>query len=454
MKKLLILLTVIFCSLSAYAQEQKIRFPSSEMMTVEEIIKIIEKQTGFSVAYNEASIDRAKQFFFDSGISTVSEVFRKILNGTEYSIKVQGKIIAVVHENIEHIYTGVVRDDLGPVIGAVVMIPDNPNSAQITDIDGRFSIKANEGNVLKVTIMGYKEENILLGSKVNELDILLKSDVELLEEVVVVGYGVQKKVNLTGSVSVVDSEDLVGRTSSNTSNLLVGAVPNMNVTASNGRPGQGSTINIRGVNSISSSTGPYVLIDGVEGSIDRVNPNDIESISMLKDASSAAIYGAKAAYGVILITTKSGADGNAHVEYNGRFTFHSAAVSTDFETRGYYSAALVDMFYETYQGVRFTNYDDEDYYQLWIRRNDKTEHPDRPWTVIKNGQYYYYANMDWYNYFFDNTRPTNEHNVSVYGGNSKLNYRISAGYYHQDGVLRQGKGDSYTRYNVRTRLSS
>ena len=348
---------------------------------------------------------------------------------------------------------GQVTDESGePVIGAGVTLKGTTKGT-ITDIDGYYTIDAAAGDVLVFSSIGYVDQEVTVAIS-NLINIVLKTDNQLLEEVVVVGYGVQKKVNLTGSVSVVDSEDIVGRSSSNTSNLLVGAVPNMNVTASNGRPGQGSSINIRGVNSISSSAGPYVLIDGVEGSIDRVNPNDIESISVLKDASSAAIYGAKAAYGVILITTKSGADGKAHVEYNGRYTFHSAAVSTDFETRGYYSAALVDMFHETYQGVRFTNYDDEDYYQLWIRRNDKTEHPDRPWTVIKNGEYYYYANMDWYNYFFDDTRPTNEHNISVYGGNSKLNYRISAGYYHQDGVLNQGEGDSYTRYNVRTRLSS
>ena len=353
----------------------------------------------------------------------------------------------------EHIYKGVVRDSEGPVIGAVVTV-EGSAAAEVTGLDGDFTIKANEGSLLKVTILGYKDVQVVLGTETSGIDIVLQPDNELLDEVVVVGYGVQKKVNLTGSVSVVASEDIVGRTSSNTSNLLVGAVPNMNVTNDNGRPGDGSSINIRGVNSISSSAGPYVLVDGVEGNIDRVNPNDIESISVLKDASSAAIYGAKAAFGVILITTKSGGDGEAHVDYNGRYTFHTPAVSTDFETRGYYSAALTDLFHETYQGVRFTNYNDEDYYEMWIRRNDVTEHPDRPWTVVKDGKYRYYANMDWYNYFFDDTRPTNEHNISVYGGNAKLNYRISAGYYHQDGVLRQGLGDEYTRYNMRSRISS
>lgn len=344
-------------------------------------------------------------------------------------------------------------DETGePVIGAGVVVKGSTRGT-ITDIDGNYSISVSQGEILVFSSIGYVDQEITVGTAV-KVDVVLKSDQELLDEVVVVGYGVQKKVNLTGSVSVVNSEDLVGRSSSNTSNLLVGVVPNMNVTNDNGRPGDGSSINIRGVNSISSSAGPYVLIDGVEGSIDRVNPNDIESISVLKDASSAAIYGAKAAYGVILITTKQGKDGQTHVDYNGRFTFHSPAVKTDFETRGYYSAAIVDYFAQQLKGVRFTTYDDEDYYQLWIRRNDKTEHPDRPWVVEKNGNYAYYANMDWFNYFFDNTRPTHEHNVSVYGGTSKLNYRLSAGYYHQDGVLKTGGGDEYTRYDMRAKISS
>lgn len=447
-------MTVLLLSVAASAQNQKIRFPDQEPMTIAEVFSLIEKQTSMTVAYNDKSIDVGRTVDISAGGNTLNEVMTNVLEGTGMTVRIQGNIIAVVKEDNEHTYTGVVRDDVAPVPGAVLLLSGGGSNAEITGTDGSFAIRAKEGSILKVTLLGYKDAEIILGPKVNGIEIVLEPDTELLDEVVVVGYGVQKKVNLTGSVSVVESEDLVGRTSSNTSNLLVGAVPNMNVTNDNGRPGDGSSINIRGVNSISSNAGPYVLVDGVEGNIDRVNPNDIESISVLKDASSAAIYGAKAAYGVILITTKQGGDGETHVDYNGRFTFHSPAVSTDFETRGYYSAAITDLFHETYQGARFTNYNDEDYYELWIRRNDKVENPDRPWVVEKDGQYKYYANMDWFNYFFKNDRPTHEHNVSVYGGTQKFNYRLSAGYYHQDGILRQGKGDEYTRYNMRARLSS
>lgn len=454
MKKQLLIIAALFFSVVAFAQNQRIKFPSQESLTVLEVFNLIEKQTNMTVAYNEKSIDVGKTVSAEVSGQSLNDVLGHVLKGTGMTTKIQGNIIAIVQENNQHTYTGIVKDSAGPVPGAVFVVDGKASTAGITGVNGEFSVTAKEGSIMNVTLLGYKDADIILGHKVNNIEITLQEDTELLDEVVVVGYGVQKKVNLTGSVSVVESEDLVGRSSSNTSNLLVGVVPNMNVTNDNGRPGDGSSINIRGVNSISSSAGPYVLVDGVEGSIDRVNPNDIESISVLKDASSAAIYGAKAAFGVILITTKSGGDGEAHVDYNGRFTFHSPAVSTDYETRGYYSAALVDLFHETYQGVRFTNYNDEDYYELWIRRNDKTEHPDRPWTIVKDGKYRYYANMDWDNYFFNHTRPTHEHNVSVYGGNSKLNYRLSAGYYHQDGVLRQGKGDEYSRYNMRSRISS
>src|SRR5690606_18553954 len=138
--------------------------------------------------------------------------------------------------------------------------------------------------------------------------IVLQEENIALNEVVVVGYGTQKKVNLTGAVSVVSSDQLASRSASNVSQLLQGTVPNMNVNFSSGRPGQGGSFNIRGVNSSSADAAPLVIIDGIEGDINRVNPNDVESVTVLKDASSAAVYGARASYGVILVTTKSGKD--------------------------------------------------------------------------------------------------------------------------------------------------
>ena len=202
---------------------------------------------------------------------------------------------------------------------------------------------------------------------------------------------------------------------------------------------------------ISADAAPLTIIDGIEGDINKVNPNDVESISVLKDASAAAVYGARAAYGVILVTTKNGKIGKTNVSYNGRFSFGETTTSTDFETRGYYSAGINDMFYKTYQGVPYTHYTQEDYHELWIRRNDKVEDPSRPWVVEKNGEYKYYGNFDWYNCLFDNTRPTWEHNLTVSGGTEKVKYMLSGNYYNQKGIIRIDP-DRFKKYTFRSKI--
>lgn len=305
MKKHLILITALFFSVYAFAQGQKVNFPSAATMTVEEVISLVEQQTGMSVAYNENSLDLGRKISVQAGVRTLNEVFAQILDGTGYAIKVQEKIVAIIRERSENTYSGVVRDDIAPVPGAVVMLKENRSVAQITDLDGKFSIKAKEGEVLIVTMMGYKDAEILLGQKMDNLDIILHSDVELLTESVVVGYGVQKKVNLTGAVAAVDSKQLQDRPVSSVGQALQGVVPNLNITNPSGRPGASSNFNIRGNTSPNGGT-PLILVDGVETDLGRINSNDIASISVLKDASSAAIYGARGAFGVILVTTKGG----------------------------------------------------------------------------------------------------------------------------------------------------
>lgn len=329
--------------------------------------------------------------------------------------------------------TGTVSDSDGePLIGASVLI-EGTAIGSITDLDGKYSLNAPEGSVLVASCIGFKQEKRTVG-KSTVVDFVLSVDNELLEEVVVVGYGTQKKVNLTGAVSSVDAEDLANRKGSTLSSMLQGSIPNVNIKFSNGQAGQEGSINIRGVTSIASGTGPLVLLDGVETAMSDVNPADVESISVLKDASASAIYGSRAAFGVILITTKKGSQDEAKVTYNGSFSFGTSTTSTDFETRGYYHAYINDMFYRTYQGINYTSYTNEDYHELWLRRNDKVEDPSRPWVVEKDGEYKYYGNFDWYNMLYDNTRPTHSHNVTVSGGTSKVRYLMSGSYFNQKGV--------------------
>ena len=233
-----------------------------------------------------------------------------------------------------------------PIIGAAVML-QGTTIGNTTDVDGRFSLDVPEGDAsILVTCLGYVDQNINVPANTSDITVILQEDNLMLEETVVVGYGVQKKVNLTGSISVVGSEELENRINHSVTNMLQGAAAGVNVTTSSGKPGSSGSINIRGTNSINSAE-PLVVIDGVtgdSGDLNRLNPNDVASISIVKDASAAAIYGARAAFGVILVTTKSGTDrdGKATIRYSGRFGWEEPTTSTDYENRGYWSVYTVN----------------------------------------------------------------------------------------------------------------
>jgi TonB-linked SusC/RagA family outer membrane protein len=262
-----------------------------------------------------------------------------------------------------------------------------------------------------------------------------------LDEVVVVGYGSQKKVNLTGAVSVIDQKDIVGRPTPNMATALQGIDPALNLTMSAGGPGAGYEFNIRGVASInnSSTTKPLVLVDGVEMDLARVNSNDIESVSILKDASAAAICGSKAAAGVILVTTKSGKEGLApQVTVDVKAGWKAPTTEHDFITQGFWSAYISDIFMLQHTKTAMTTYTDADYAELWMRINDETENAERPWVVTQNdGTYKYYANFDWYDQLYNSNRPMQDYNISLKGGNDRINYFISGRYFMEDGMYKQ-----------------
>lgn len=354
--------------------------------------------------------------------------------------------------------TGTVQDAKGnPLVGAVVMQPGSSNGA-VTDADGAFSIEVSGGTVtLEVSILGYVTKSFSLPEKQDVLKAFLSEDALLMDEAVVVGYGTQKKVNLTGAISTVEASELANRATSTLGHMLQGSVPGLNVTMSSGRPGNSPSVNIRGMNSINGGS-PLILIDGVEGSLDRVNPNDVESISVIKDASSSAVYGARASFGVILVTTKTGnnTDGKAKLSYSGKFGFTAPTTSTDYETRGYYSVYVNDLFMYNYNGSKYSHYTDADMEQLWARRNDKVEDPSRPWVIIdqRNGrdEYVYYANTDWYHYLFQDIKPTQTHNISFSGGNDRVKYYVSGSYYDEEGQFRENT-DKFTRIDFRSKIS-
>ena len=357
----------------------------------------------------------------------------------------------------DRVVSGLVVDTSDePLVGVSVMVKGSQVGC-MTDIDGKFTLKIpNKATVLKFTYIGFDEQTVTVQPGQTNVDVVMKENSVMLEETVVIGYGTQKKVNLTGAVASIDGEKLENRPVTSVSNMLQGSVAGLNITTSSGVPGQSATINIRGQESINSA-GPLILIDGSIGEIDSVNPNDVESVSVIKDASAAAVYGARAAFGVVLITTKSGQnnEGKSTVRYNGRVGWETGTTPTDFVTQGYWSAALVNQFWQGNSKTDYISYTDYDMQQLLARVNDKTENPDRPWIVeeTRNGkrQWVYYGNYDWYHMLYRDTHPTQQHNISFSGGKDKFKYFLSGGLEYRDGVVKQNP-DKYKRYNLRSKI--
>jgi len=356
-----------------------------------------------------------------------------------------------------HQVSGVVKDSFGqPVMGAAVMSSDG-KVGTTTDLDGKFTVTISDAVEVEVSCLGFQGKKITILPSQNNINVLLEETSMSLDATVVVGYGSQKKSNLTGALSVVESEQLQDRSSLDVGHMLQGAVPGLNITAASGRPGQSVDLNIRGMNSINGGS-PLVLIDGVEGDLQKVGANDVESISVVKDAAAAAIYGARASFGVILVTTKSGGegDGKATVRYSGRFGFTAPTTSTEYATTGYESVSVNNYFFKTYAGTPYVQYTDADMQELYARRNDVTEVASRPWVVVerRNGKdvYNYYANTDWYHYLYNDIKPTQSHQLSFSGGTKKFQYLLSGSYNQEQGVFRINP-DVYRRYNIRAKLS-
>lgn len=353
--------------------------------------------------------------------------------------------------------SGKVLDGLQePLIGVSIRV-EGSIIGGTTDADGMFRLRVPQGEAtLIVSYVGYLTDRVKVKPGEDNLVIYMQEDAILLDEAVVIGYGTQKKVNLTGAVAMVGREKLENRATQSLASMLQGSVAGLNITTSSGVPGSSPSINVRGTTSINSA-GPLILIDGAIGELDRVNPNDVESISVIKDASAAAVYGARAAFGVILVTTKSGTanEGKATVRYNGRMGWQAPTTSTDYETTGYWSVYTVNTFWQAKNGTNYVDYTDYDMQQLLARINDKTENPDRPWVVedTRNGrsQWVYYGNYDWWHMLYNDNRPTQQHSISLSGGTKDVKYLVSGAYDYQKGILKQNP-DIYRKYNLRSKI--
>lgn len=353
----------------------------------------------------------------------------------------------------ERVITGRVSDvaDNFPLPGVSVRVKEGTAGAS-TDLEGNYSIQVNDEAVTLVfSYVGYITREVSIGDQ-STINVQLEPDVQSLNQVVVVGYGTQKKANLTGAVSQIDSEVLEDRPINNVGQALQGAIPNLNVNFGDGRPGGNAKINIRGYTSINGGD-PLVMIDGVPGDINLLNPLDVASITVLKDASSAAIYGARAAYGVILITTKQGQEGKLQVVYSNNFSIATPTTSHEFMTDGYETGRLIDEAFRITTGNDYTGYTDEDYAELKKRQTDHS----LPDVTIQNrngtDQYVWYGSTDWWDYFFREQMPSMNHSIQFSGGSEKINFLVSGRFNQQLGMMQLNQ-DKNNAYNLRAKIEA
>lgn len=323
--------------------------------------------------------------------------------------------------------TGIVSDDTGqPVIGANVSAQDTTIGA-ITDLNGRYTLNVPAGSTLVISYIGYTNQEVKVNAAGN-YDIRLKEDAKTLNEVVVVGYGTQKKANLSGSVATVNSKELQNRPIQNLTNGLQGLMPGVTITGTNGAPGMDNgQIRVRGTGTLNTAS-PYILIDGIEsGTLNSVDPNDIESISVLKDAASAAIYGSKASNGVILITTKRGQTGKPQIAYSGYVSFQNATSLIDRLSSAEYASMYNNALRAEGKAERFTA--DE------IKKYQDGTDPK-------------YPDTDWYGLAYK-TGVQHHHNININGGAENVSYMASIGYLNQTGILPNAGRE---QFNARTNL--
>lgn len=357
---------------------------------------------------------------------------------------------------------GTVTDDAGEtVVGVTIVVEGSSNIGTTTDIDGNYTLNNVPANGnLVFSYVGMRTQTVAVNRRTN-IDIVMHSDTELLDEVVVVGYGVQKKVNVTGAVSSIDAKALESRPVQNVSQALQGVIPGLNLyqTNSGGTLNSQMSINIRGAGTIGdgSSSSPLILIDGVEGNLNAINPMDIESVSVLKDAASASIYGSRAAFGVILVTTKGGKAGRTNVSYMGNMRFTDAVQIPKMLDSYRFAQFFNEAASNSGQGAVFSGATMEliQQYQAWQRG----EGPEVPGTTLNksNNRWNMYtganSNTDWFAEMYKNWVPSHEHNVSVSGGNEKVTYLISGNFLDQNGLIRHGK-DRFNRYTLNGKINA
>lgn len=444
---------------------------SGKDVPLDKIFSVIQQQTGYNVSYKSSQVKKAKPVNIDASHLSLQNFLNEVLKNQPFEYVIQINTIFIKRKN----EVTVAQNFVAPLVNAppaeitlrgqvtnakkeplqgVSITVKGSSAGTSTDAEGRFQLTVPDGNAeLVFSSVGYQAKTIKVGNQTS-FAIVLDEAVADLKDVVVVGYGTQKKVNLTGAVEQIGSEYFDQRSLPNATRALQGAIPNLNIKMTDGKPTRTSSFNVRGATSIGAGGSSLILIDGVPGDPNTLNPNDIASVSVLKDAASAAIYGARGSFGVVLITTKNPKKDKVQVTYNGSHSFYSRTTTPDLVTDGY---TWAKNFAEQYAGW----YDYLSYApningillfspEYLTRLKAKHDNPSLPDYGIEpgTGRYEYYSSTDWFKELYNDGNSGFEHSLSLSGGSDKMNYSVSGRYYAQEGIFRYNN-DDFKRYNLR-----
>ena len=396
--------------------------------TIKEVLDALCTRMDGSLLVRSTDVDLSRKVSVELENTSVDEVLRQLFEGTDVKWTVSGKQIQIYRpvtqtkgKSATRKVGGVITDESGaPVVGAVVLM-EGTQTAASTDVDGRWSLEVPaSARTLKVVCLGYEDQWITLG-RAADYPLVLKENVSLLDESVVVGYGVQKKSVLTAAISSVKADQLSAVSPTRVDNVLRGMVSGVTITSSSGQPGAASRVRVRGIGTINDSN-PLYIVDGmpVTGGIDYINPTDIESVEVLKDAASAAIYGSRGANGVILVTTKKGSDGKAVVTYNGSYGVQNPWKKLSVLNATQYALVMNEMHMNMGQDPVYAD----------------------PYSLGEG--------TDWQKEVFNPNARVVDHQLSIAGGNAKTDYFISGSYFYQEGIIGGNYNHSnYDRFTLR-----
>lgn len=428
------ILLLMFCWVNVYGQEQTVTV-NVRNASLQEVFKVIENQTTYRFSYRNSLLDNRKDITLSKQNALVPSVLNEALAGRDLEYKiVSSKMIAISEKkNVPtrklRKITGIVKDSSGePIIGANVVVKGT-SIGSITDIDGNFSFEAPSDGHLLISYLGYEEQSILLSGK-NTINVVLKEDTKLLDEVVVIGYGIQKKKLVTGATIQVTGEKLSKLNTVDAFGALQSQAAGVQITQNSGEPGEGYKINIRGLGTTGSAT-PLYVIDGVAGgNISALSPNDIESIDILKDAASAAIYGARAANGVILVTTKQGKAGKLSITYDGYYGIQEP------NTNGIRPANAKEYITLINKALDCAGTQKYDFESLIPNEYSK----------IMNGTW---NGTNWLKESTDNSAPIMSHAINLTGGSDSSRFAFGFSSLNQKGTIGKPAQPQYDRYTVR-----